>query len=70
MSYYSQHGEDKYIESLFPEKEGVCIEVGAYDGITLSNTLHFEQKGWTALCIEPIPSAFDKCKTIRKNWAL
>ena len=51
MSYYSQHGEDKYIESLFPEKEGVCIEVGAYDGITLSNTLHFEQKGWTALCI-------------------
>jgi FkbM family methyltransferase len=68
MSYYSQHGEDKYIESLFRgKKQGVCIEVGAYDGITLSNTLHFEQKGWSALCVEPIPSAFDKCKTIRKN---
>lgn len=68
MSYYSQHGEDNYIERLFRGKtNGVCIEVGAYDGITLSNTLHFEEKGWNALCIEPIPSAFDKCKTIRKN---
>ena len=68
MSYFAQHGEDEYIRRLFPNKNnGVCIEVGAYDGISLSNTLHFEQSGWRALCIEPIQSAFDKCKQIRKE---
>jgi FkbM family methyltransferase len=68
MSYYSQHGEDRFIESLFPNlNNGVCIEVGAYDGISLSNTLHFEEKGWRSLCIEPIPSSFEKCKNIRKE---
>jgi FkbM family methyltransferase len=68
MSYYGQHGEDVYIKNLFPEKtNGICVEVGAYDGISFSNTLHFENLGWRALCIEPIQSAFDKCKTIRKE---
>jgi hypothetical protein len=66
--YYSQHGEDKFIETIFPNKKnGVCIEVGAYDGISLSNTLYFEKLGWRALCIEPIQTAYDKCNQIRKE---
>jgi FkbM family methyltransferase len=65
---YSQFGEDKYISSLFPNDYiGTCVEVGAYDGITLSNTLYFEKKGWSCLCIEPIPLQYGKCKSIRKN---
>jgi FkbM family methyltransferase len=68
MSFYSQHGEDSYIKNLFPGKNnGVCIEIGAYDGISLSNTKHFEEIGWRALCIEPIESAFEKCKNVRKE---
>ena len=68
MVYYGQHLEDKFIETLFPNvSNGVCIEVGAYDGISLSNTLLFEKKGWRALCIEPISTAFEKCKNIRKE---
>ena len=68
MSFYGQHGEDAYIATLFPQlNNGICIEVGAYDGITISNTLHFEQKGWRSLCIEPIPLSFEKCKNIRKE---
>jgi len=68
MGFYGQHGEDLYIRSLFPEDYiGVCIEVGAYDGVTLSNTLYLEQNGWKCLCIEPIESAFNKCKQIRKE---
>ena len=67
MTYYGQHLEDKYIDYLFDGKRtGVCVEVGAYDGVSLSNTYHFEQKGWKALCIEPIQTAYDKCKQIRK----
>ena len=68
MEYYSQHGEDEYIKKLFPNiNNGICIEVGAYDGTSCSNTRHFEKLGWRALCIEPIPSAFEKCKKIRKE---
>ena len=33
----------------------------------LSNTKHFEEIGWRALCVEPIHSAYEKCKTIRKE---
>ena len=68
MSYTSQHGEDKIIESLFPKDyKGVCVEVGAYDGKRDSNTYYFEKNGWRALCIEPIPEQFEKCKKIRKE---
>ena len=68
MSFYGQHGEDAYIKTLFPDNYiGTCIEVGAYDGISLSNTYYFEQKGWKSLCIEPIPSSFNKCAQIRKE---
>lgn len=68
MTYYSQHGEDNYIKTLFKNKnDGICIEVGAYDGVSLSNTLHFEKLGWKALCIEPIQSAFNKCKNTRQE---
>lgn len=54
--YYSQHGEDRWIvEHLELPERGTFVEVGAYDGIELSNTYHFEQKGWTGLCIEADP---------------
>jgi FkbM family methyltransferase len=66
--FYGQHREDVFIKTFFPNtNNGVCIEVGAYDGVSLSNTKHFEDIGWKSLCIEPIPSAFEKCKTIRKE---
>lgn len=66
--FYGQHDEDKYIATLFPENYiGTCIEVGAYDGVFLSNTYHFEQKGWRSLCIEPIQSAFEACQKTRKE---
>lgn len=67
MSYYGQHCEDIFIKQYFPTNNGICIEVGAYNGVSLSNTKHFEEIGWRALCIEPIPSAFDQCKSVRKE---
>jgi FkbM family methyltransferase len=67
MTYYGQHGEDSYLSSLFPDKTGVCIEVGAYDGVTGSNTYYFENKGWRALCIEPIQVSFQTCQKYRKE---
>lgn len=66
--FYGQFGEDIYLSFFFHSNYiGVCVEVGADDGINGSNTYHFEQKGWNTLCIEPVPQSFEKCKLIRKN---
>lgn len=65
--YYGQHQEDKYLDTFFePGYIGTCVEVGAYNGIYLSNTYYFEKKGWTSLCIEPIKSAYNECVQHRK----
>lgn len=59
---------DELIRQYFPNKQnGKCIEVGATDGIYFSNTYHFELNGWDSLCIEPVPSTFEKLKKNRKN---
>lgn len=66
--FYSQFGEDKILSKYFNDDyKGVCVEVGADDGISGSNTYHFENKGWETLCIEPIPESFNKCASIRKK---
>jgi FkbM family methyltransferase len=57
--YYSQHGEDKWIvENLKLPKMGFFVEVGAFDGVNLSNTKHFEDKGWLGLCVEADPRSW------------
>lgn len=55
MPYYSQIGQDQWVESILGDKKnGFFIELGACDGLYLSNTLHFErEKGWNGICIEP-----------------
>ena len=66
--FYGQHKEDAYIETLFPKNHiGVCVEVGAYNGIDMSNTYYFENMGWRALCVEPILNEFAKCRQVRKE---
>jgi len=66
--YFSQHGEDKYLETLFATTaQGFCVDVGATDGISISNTYLFERRGWDCICVEPIPSYFEQCKRNRKT---
>jgi FkbM family methyltransferase len=69
VKFFSQVGQDSYLlENFFRGKRGgVFVEIGAYDGETLSNTLFFERyMGWSGLCIEPLPSAFAKLKATRR----
>lgn len=67
--YVSQYGQDKYInETFFKGKEsGVFIDIGANDGVFLSNTLFFEKTlKWDGLAIEPLPATFEKLKANRE----
>lgn len=70
--YYSQFQQDKFLnENYFHNKTtGIFCDIGAHDGITLSNTYFFEQLGWQGTCIEANPDVFKlleqnrKCKLI------
>lgn len=69
---YSQESQDAFVYDNFPIEHGFFIEMGAYDGQNLSNTLWLEQKyGWTGLLIE---ANHDLCKRIdsllRNAWRL
>lgn len=66
--YFGQWETDKYIEQYFPSvTNGICVEVGAANGIKGSNTLYFEQLGWNALCIEPNPKQMESLLKHRKS---
>jgi len=60
MEFKSQHHQDEFIINYFKgKKNGVFIDVGAHDGITLSNTYVLEKEyGWTGICFEPMPRQF------------
>lgn len=54
---------DKKLDLLFGGKrEGVYIELGAFDGISQSNTAFFEfYRDWTGLLIEPSKGSYELC---------
>jgi len=52
---FSQFGEDGIIEKIFDiigKENNICVEVGAWDGLHLSNTAHLWKNGWSAILIE------------------
>jgi hypothetical protein len=62
---YSQFGEDGLIEAalnLIGIKNHWCFEVGAHDGVHLSNTKRLRDEGWSALLIEAHETHFQKLK--------
>jgi FkbM family methyltransferase len=61
-TYYSQHGQDKFLEEFVFKgySNGIFVDVGANDGISINNTLFFEKNNnWTGLNIEPMKLEFD-----------
>jgi FkbM family methyltransferase len=66
---YSQLGQDlKVLEVYKHKKDGYFIEIGANDGINLSNTYLLEtQYNWKGICVEPIPSKYELLIVNRPN---
>jgi FkbM family methyltransferase len=58
--HHSQHGQDRFVDEHFRHKRnGTFVEVGAHNGLFLSNSYYLEkERGWTGLCVEANPSVF------------
>lgn len=61
MQNYSQNNEQNIILDYFRGvKKANFLDIGANDGVTLSNTYALALKGWNGVCVEPSPEAYIK----------
>ncbi len=62
QQYHGQFLQDFIADTYFEGKQGgTYVDIGAFDGASLSNTLHFEKnRNWTGICVEPNISLFQK----------
>jgi len=67
-AYHSQYGQDVFIAKLLEGRvgKGFFVDIGAYDGVTNSNTLLLEKQfGYRGLLVEPNPLAAAKARVAR-----
>lgn len=62
----SQIGQDSWVLDKI-KGPGFFVDIGAYDGITDSNTLRLERAGWKGICVEPLPDVFDTLQRVRTS---
>lgn len=67
MEYKSQAGQDEWVCKMLENKTGgYFIDIGAHDGVTLSNTWFLEKYlGWGGICIEPARVPF--CQLVQNR---
>jgi len=63
--FYSQSGQDKFMYKHFfknyNDSNHFFIELGALDGVLISNSLFYEKTlGWNGICIEPTKHHFQR----------
>lgn len=56
----------KKFEQVEPSRRHIFLEAGANDGVSQSNTLLLEKRGWDGILVEPSPVAFDALVRSRK----
>lgn len=70
IHFHGQTGEDFLLWEYFDRRSnGYYVEIGAFDGIYMSNSYIFEQQGWSGICIEPIPQYARLCAQRRPRAA-
>lgn len=64
---YSQNDEEQIILEYFGDRKGTVLDIGANDGISLSNSLAIIERGWGGALIEPSLAAFKKLTELHKG---
>jgi FkbM family methyltransferase len=64
---FSQIKQDLNVLNFYKyKKNGYFVDIGANDGIYISNTYLLEKKyNWKGICIEPLPNEYEKLKSNR-----
>ncbi len=64
---YSQFNQDINVLAFYRyKKHGFFLDVGAYDGVYLSNTYLLEKEyNWKGICFEPLRKEFEKLRETR-----
>jgi FkbM family methyltransferase len=60
---YSQNNEQDIILQYFGSRKGFFLDIGANDGITLSNTYALQLQLWSGVLVEPSEEAFNRIIT-------
>ena len=55
---FSQYGEQAHILGYLGDQVGRFPDIGAYEGVTFSNTRALAELGWEGVLVEPDPHAF------------
>lgn len=65
--FASQAGQDQVIDRVFKGKTGgTFVDIGAFDGVTGSNTIYFEKwRGWTGVLVEPVEAMRNVALSLR-----
>jgi FkbM family methyltransferase len=65
----SQSGEGEIISRLISEYhcEQFLVDVGAHDGLSISNSFPLVEAGWRAILIEPAPAVFAKLQQVHRD---
>lgn len=74
MRFYSQNGEDQYLSEHWEElglpEIGVFVDVGAGNGVYISNTKMLEDRGWRGILIEPDARHWESLRINRAAFAV
>lgn len=70
MRWHSQAGQDRWVwEQL--GNGGFFVDVGAHDGVSMSNTYSLERHHhWRGICIEPHEALYQRCRANRTATCL
>ena len=60
---YSQNNEEQIILNYLGDSTGRFLDIGAFDGITFSNTYALVKRGWTGVMVEASPRTFVKLQS-------
>jgi len=64
---YSQNNEEQIIQRYFGTYKGTFLDIGANDGMTLSNTFALANSGWKGTLVEASPAAFERLQLTYKS---
>lgn len=68
MKSFSQMGQDMLVLKHYKDKtDGFFVDIGAHDGVYLSNSLALENIGWKGICVECNPMRFQQLCANRKT---